>query len=229
LTQTTLILGANRGIGLGLVRELLARGDSVIATARNPAQAHELAGLAETARLRLETADILDPGSIRALPARLAGITLDRLVLNAGIFGPSHQDPALASDAECAALMATNAFGPIRAARALAPLVANDHGVIAFISSALGSVALNTVGGSELYRASKAALNSLARSLATELRGRGITVLSLSPGWVRTEMGGDRAPLSVETSTRGLAEVLVKRAGTGENLFLDYAGNSLAW
>jgi NAD(P)-dependent dehydrogenase (short-subunit alcohol dehydrogenase family) len=97
------------------------------------------------------------------------------------------------------------------------------------MTSGLGSVANNTGGGSELYRASKAALNSLARSFAARLGGRRITVLAVAPGWVRTDMGGRTAPLSVEASVRGIVDVLEARRGSYRHGFVDYRGRELPW
>jgi NAD(P)-dependent dehydrogenase (short-subunit alcohol dehydrogenase family) len=226
---TVLIVGASRGLGLGLAKELHSRGANIIATARDPAQASSLNALAGRGRVRIEQLDIDDDAAVAGFPARLAGETLDVLFLNAGIMGPAHQSAQQVSQAEMGALVFTNAIAPIRLARGLAPLVADGHGVIAFMSSILGSVAQNSAGGSELYRASKAALNSLTRGFAVEMRDRHITVLSLHPGWVRTGMGGERAPLDVETSVRGLANVLAKAAGAGTHRFLDYTGAEIAW
>ena len=97
------------------------------------------------------------------------------------------------------------------------------------MTSGLGSIANNTGGGTELYRASKAALNSLSRSFAASLHGRKVTVLAIHPGWVRTDMGGSGAPLSVEQSVSGICDVLEARRGSGRHGFVDYAGTELPW
>ena len=123
----------------------------------------------------------------------------------------------------------TNAVAPIRVARAFLDRVRDRTGVIAFMSSGLGSVANKTDSYGDLYSASKAALNSLSRSLAASLGGRRITVLAITPGWVRTDMGGSGAPLSVEESARGIADVLESRAGSGRHGFLDYRGQEVPW
>ncbi|MBV8591392.1 MAG: SDR family NAD(P)-dependent oxidoreductase [Acetobacteraceae bacterium] len=123
----------------------------------------------------------------------------------------------------------TNAVAPVRLARTLMDRMREPDAVIAFMTSIMGSVALNTEGGAELYRASKAALNSLTRSFAAGLRGRPIAVLSFHPGWVRTDMGGEHAPLDVETSVRGIADVLERERGRPGHRFLDYTGHELPW
>ena len=110
--------------------------------------------------------------------------------------------------------MLTNAVAPIRVTRAFLDRVRDGTGIVAFMSSGLGGVAGKTDSYSELYSASKAALNSLSRSFAASLGGRRVTVLAVAPGWVRTDMGGGGAPLAVEDSVRGVVDVLESRAGT---------------
>ena len=123
----------------------------------------------------------------------------------------------------------TNAVSPMRLAHAFLDRVRSGPGIVAFMSSGLGSVANKTDSYSELYSASKAALNSLSRSLAASLGRRRVTVLAIAPGWVRTDMGGRGAPLSVEESARGIVDVLESRAGTGHPGFVDYRGRDVEW
>ena len=130
---------------------------------------------------------------------------------------------------EIGQLFTTNAIAPIALARLFLDRIRPEGGVLAFMSSRLGSVGDNVEGGTELYRASKAALNSLTRGLAAELRDRPITVLSLHPGWVRTDMGGASAPLDVTTSARGLVDVVIGRRGSRTHVFLDYSGAEIPW
>jgi len=225
-----LVVGANRGIGLGVVERLLAEGWSVVATARRPDEARALRALADAHpdRATLLTLEMNDPDSLDACAAAMAGKTLDAVLINAGVSGPGHRSASKATEAEIGSLMVTNAIAPIRLARSLAGSVRKDTGVVAFVSSAMGSVASNA-GGHELYRASKAALNSLTRGLWSELRGRGLTVLTLHPGWVRTDMGGSAAPVSVEESARGIVALLTKERGRHRHAFVDYKGAELAW
>ncbi|MGH7094669.1 MAG: SDR family oxidoreductase, partial [Stellaceae bacterium] len=121
-----------------------------------------------------------------------------------------------------------NAVAPVSLARALLGYL-REGGTIAFMSSDLGSVSGNGNGYIELYRASKAALNSLIRSFAAGLGGRRVAVLAVHPGWVRTDMGGAEAPLSVAESCRGIAEVIENRSGSGRSGFVDWRGRDLAW
>jgi len=224
------VIGANRGIGLAVVRELLGRGWSVIATAREPDAAADLKALAEahSGRLEIRALDMTDTTRSDAFAASMSGRHLDAVLVNAGVSGPAHMSASQATEAEIGSLMFTNAVAPVRLARALAGAVTANTGVLAFTSSIMGSVALNT-GGHELYRASKAALNSLSRGLWTEVKGRGITLLTLHPGWVRTDMGGPSAPVGVEDSARGLVAVIERERGTHRHGFVDYMGEELAW
>jgi NAD(P)-dependent dehydrogenase (short-subunit alcohol dehydrogenase family) len=226
--KTALIVGASRGLGLGLARELAARGWQVTGTARDQAPQLDAAANDAGGRLAIEHVDINDGAGVAAFVARLAGERFAFVLVNAGVYGPQHQSVDEATPEDMGALVFTNAVAPVRLARLLLPLVA-DGGAIAFMSSRMGSVADNLSGGMDLYRASKAALNSLTRGFAVnDVGARPVTVLNLHPGWVRTAMGGDGAPLSVEESVRGLADVVEDQRGPG-HLFLDYQNAVVPW
>ena len=226
MDKTALIIGASRGLGLGMVRQLSARGWQVIATVRDPQRASELQAIDG---VRIEALDIADSAQVHALPSRLAGVTLDLLYINAGIAGPQGKPASAATADEISQLFMTNAVAPIRLADTLRPQVNPKTGVIAFVSSIMGSVEEGPGMGMPLYGASKAALNHLTRSFVAELGDTGLTVLSLHPGWVKTDMGGSEAPLDVETSTQGLAEQVIRAAGQGGHRFIDYQGEPLPW
>jgi len=227
---TALIVGANRGIGLGGGREVLGRGWSGVAPARPPDRAealHALSG-AHPGQVELMPLDMNDPAGIDVFAAALRGRTLDLVLVNAGVAGPAHRSAGAATAEEIGALMFTNAIAPIRLSRLLADRIRRDTGVLAFTSSAMGSVSQNP-GGHELYRASKAALNSLTRGLAHELGGRRLTVLTLHPGWVRTDMGGSDASLSPEHSVSGMMWIIdhATRRDTGK--FFRWDGAEEPW
>jgi NAD(P)-dependent dehydrogenase (short-subunit alcohol dehydrogenase family) len=226
-TRTALVVGASRGLGLGLAAALRRRGWQVVATVRDAAGARRVAALGNG--IRVEQADITDEAAIAGLRRRLDGAIFDLIFVNAGISPPGRGDAAAVSLEEAAKVFITNAVGPARLARLFLDRVREPQGVVAFMSSGLGSVADNTHGYSELYSASKAALNSLSRSLAASLGGRRITVLAIAPGWVRTDMGGSSAPLSVEQSARGIVDVLEARAGTLRHGFVDHRGREQRW
>jgi NAD(P)-dependent dehydrogenase (short-subunit alcohol dehydrogenase family) len=225
-----LIVGANRGIGLGVVREFLSRQWDVLATARRPSEARDLMSLgdAHPGRLGIRPLDLNDPAQLASFADHLGSRPIDIALVNAGVSGPEHRSADKVTAQEIGALMFTNAIAPIRLARHLIPHLRPDKAVLAFTSSVMGSVSMNT-GGHELYRASKAALNSLTRGLYGEVDGRGLTVLTLHPGWVRTDMGGPHAAVSIEDSARGMVEVMLREQGRHHHVFLDYTGRELTW
>ncbi len=230
---TALVVGASRGLGLGLARELRRRGWSVVATeraGRPSADLHALRdagdGRIEDGRLEIETVDVAVSSEIAALVGRLSGRRFDLVFVNAGIMDDRAAPVGSASDADWARVMNTNALGPLRVIEALDGGLA-PGATVAAMSSGLGSVAGNTSGGYEVYRASKAALNTLLRSYAVRAGGR--TVLCVSPGWVRTDMGGAGAALDVETSVRGIVDMLERRRGTGGVAFVDHRDEAVPW
>ncbi|HZT86765.1 MAG TPA: SDR family oxidoreductase [Stellaceae bacterium] len=226
-THTALVVGASRGLGLGLAAELRRRDWNVIATVRDEAGARRLS--TEAPGVRVERLDITEAAAVADLRRKLDGEAFDLVFVNAGISPPGRGDAAQVSLDQAATVFVTNAIAPARLARLFLGRLRQPNGVVAFMSSGLGSVADNTHGYSELYSASKAALNSLSRSLAATLGGRRITVLAIAPGWVRTDMGGAGAPLSVEESVRGIVDVLEARAGSGRHGFVDHRGRELPW
>ncbi|CAN7373754.1 SDR family NAD(P)-dependent oxidoreductase [Brevundimonas sp. LjRoot202] len=225
--KTALIVGASRGIGLGLVEEYLARGWSVIATVRDAAAEAELTAMDRAGRLTAARADVTRDSDIQALASRIEG-PLDLLFVNAGIMGP--EEMTTASHGEIDQVMQTNAFGPARLAWALVDRVRPKTGVIALMSTGMASIADNTSGGYDIYRASKAAQNMLVRSLwVGPGRARELTVLSVNPGWVKTAMGGRGATIDVPTSARGIADQIEAHAGSGEHRFVGWNGRELPW
>lgn len=226
-----LVAGASRGLGLELVRQFADRGWRVIGTARDVTRAPELIRLQgeRQDRIAIKTLDIAKPESIAALKAAFGGERLDVLYVNAGIMGPKHHDPRRVTDAEFDELMLTNALAPIRLAAAFLGNLRDEKSVLVFMTSQLGSIARNEGGGYDLYRASKAALNSLTRSFVAKLPSPRPTVLSLHPGWVKTDMGGTEAPLDAPTSVAGMVDIVEAARGTGGHRFLDYQGKEIPW
>ena len=223
---TALIIGASRGLGKALVDELLGRGWRVIATVRQP---DALAGVATDA-LTIEVADTTDWAGIDALRAKLsatlADSPLDLLFVSAGILGP--MIPFGEVEAEpFAELMRVNVLAPLRIVDRFADLV-TPRGTIAAMSSGLGSIALNESGGYEPYRSSKAALDQGMRSIFARRRD-GRTWLCVDPGWVKTDMGGPDAALTIDRSIPPLVDMLERRAGRGGIAFVSYANEELPW
>lgn len=224
--KTALIIGASRGLGLGLVQRLTEQGWTVTATVRDQQKANDLKAVPG---VHIETLDMDSIASLDALKQSLQGQVFDALFVNAGIMGPQHQSAEQATAAELGQLFLTNAVAPIRLAERFVGQVRPGSGVLAFMSSWLGSVACPDGAEMALYKASKAALNSMTNTFVTQLGEQRPTVLSMHPGWVKTAMGGDNAPLDVETSTRGLVEQLNAYAGRGGHHFIDYRGEVIAW
>ncbi len=226
MQKTALIIGASRGLGLGLAKQFSSEGWQVIATVRNPQQAE---ALSQTPQLHVEALDMADASSVEELAKRLSGTKLDVLFVNAGVAGPQDKPATQANEAEVGQLFFTNAVAPVRLAERLLPLVNPDQGVIVFMSSILGSVESGPGMGMDLYGASKAALNHMTRTFGAGLGETRLTVLSMHPGWVKTDMGGDQAPLDVETSSRGMVEQVTRAIGQGGHRYQDYQGNPLPW
>ncbi|AZD27499.1 SDR family oxidoreductase [Pseudomonas chlororaphis] len=223
--KTALIIGASRGLGLGLVQRLLDAGWQVTATVRNLQKAEALKALGP---VRIEQLDMDDQQAVIALNQKLKGEVFDLLFVNAGVKGPDDQTPGKATLAEVGQLFFTNAVAPINLAQRFAPQIRPDSGVLAFMSSVLGSVTMPDAPELALYKASKAALNSMTNSFVTQLEQK-LTVLSLHPGWVKTDMGGEGADIDVETSTRGLIEQINAYTGKGGHHFVNYKGETIPW
>jgi NAD(P)-dependent dehydrogenase (short-subunit alcohol dehydrogenase family) len=229
VTETALIVGASRGLGQGLAREYSKRGWRVIGTVRSAGPPTGLHALAEEAPglVQVELVDINLAEQVAALRERLAGEPLHMLFVNAGISNGFEATAADSSTETFTRVMVTNALSPLRFIEAFADLVPTN-GVIAAMSSGLGSVTNNTRAGWEIYRASKAALNPMPRSFAVRAGG-GRTVLAVAPGWVRTDRGEPNAALDVGTSVCGIADAIAARRGQPGAVFVDYQGHDVAW
>jgi NAD(P)-dependent dehydrogenase (short-subunit alcohol dehydrogenase family) len=224
------ITGANRGIGLELARQYLARGDSVQAGVREPDRAGALAALREpsSGRLQITACDVTHETSVRAFAATVTE-PFEVLINNAGV--RSRPDSLEELDLDAAArTFQVNALGSLRVTHALLPMLRRSRGAkIVNISSALGSIGNNASGGAYGYRMSKAALNMASRSLANDLREEGLIAVVISPGWVQTDMGGLDAPTSVAESATGLIGVIDRLTLQDSGGFFDFRGESLAW
>jgi NAD(P)-dependent dehydrogenase (short-subunit alcohol dehydrogenase family) len=227
--RTVLIIGASRGLGYALAAEYLARGWRVTATVRGAGRTglHDLAG-SSAGRLVVETVDITVPEQVAALRERLAQETFDLLFVNAGVTNGPEETVADVSTDTFVRLMVTNALSPMRVVETLQDLVAPD-GTIAVMSSGQGSIANNTRGGFEIYRASKSALNQLMRSYAARHADDPRTLLLMAPGWVQTDLGGPAARLTIDQSIPGVAGTIEAQAGQGGLQFLDYQGQAVRW
>jgi len=222
-----LLIGASRGLGLALAEEYLKRGWYVVATerVRSMSQLKNLLGAAD-GRLEIETVDITYPDQVAALRARLASRQFDMLFVNAGV-GTRDLVADISTD-EFIRMMVTNALSPMRVVESLQDLVL-PTGTIGIMSSGQGSITNNENGHYEIYRGSKTALNMLMRSYAARHVDDPRTLLLMAPGWVRTELGGAQARLSVEESIPNLANTMDAQAGKAGLQYLDYLGRKVPW
>jgi NAD(P)-dependent dehydrogenase (short-subunit alcohol dehydrogenase family) len=220
---TVLITGAGRGLGLELARQYAADGWRVIGTVRDDAPALNDTG-AEAMKV-----DVTNAPQVKLLAAKLEGVPIDLLFCNAGIVGKRGMALGSFDYAEWEKVLRVNLLGAAAVIEALIENVhASERKVVAVMSSRLGSIA-ETSGMTLPYSTSKAALNLLAKGLAATLAARNVIVVALSPGWVRTDMGGAAAPLAPQTSVRGLRKVLgsLRREDSGK--FLSYDGSEIPW
>ncbi|MDC8757957.1 SDR family oxidoreductase [Janthinobacterium fluminis] len=220
---TALIIGASRGIGQELVRQYLGQGWRVIATAR---QENHCAALKELGA-EAHQLDVTDVEGCAALGWKLDGEHLDVAILNAGVYGPRHDGFPLQSDFD--AVMHTNVLAAMRLLPLIAPMVCAARGKLAALSSHMGSLSERDNPTGTLYRASKAALNSVLIDTAQRFGAKGATCVALHPGWVRTDMGGQGADLSAEESAAGIRATLAALAPSSQAAYLHHDGKPIGW
>ncbi len=220
---TALILGASRGIGLELVRQYAADGWRVIATARTEGDCNKLVDL----HAHAYQLDVTDAESIAALGWNLDGELIDVAFLNAGVYGPRHD--GFPTQADFDLVMHTNVLAAMRLLPVIAPMVEPVKGKVAVLSSVMGSIGERINSNGTLYRASKAALNSVLTDAAIKYGLQGTTWISFHPGWVKTEMGSVGAEIDVDTSVAGMRATLAALSHADNGKFLNYDGTPIAW
>jgi NAD(P)-dependent dehydrogenase (short-subunit alcohol dehydrogenase family) len=220
---TALIIGASRGIGRELASQYLKQGWRVIATARSSEACLELEALGATA-LQL---DVTSAADCAALGCKLDGEQLDVTILNAGVYGPRHEGIPLEGDFD--QVMHTNVLAAMRLLPVLAPLTCTARGKLAVISSMMGSLSMRSSTSGTLYRASKAALNSVLIDTALTFGPQGATCAAFHPGWVKTAMGGEGADLTPAQSAEGIRTTLAALAASERAVFVNYDGTPLSW
>jgi len=230
---SVLITGANRGLGLEFARQYGHDGWRVFGCCRNPDKAKELTELAAASGggITVHPLDVARGDSVAALSEALEGEAVDLLIGNAAIYGDEERADFGSLDYDrWAETFSINVMGAMRVVEAFADRVASsEKKTLAFVSSLMGSIADNGSGGAYLYRSSKAALNAVAKSLAVDLKGRGLISVILHPGWVKTDMGGENAPLLPPESVSGMREVLDGLRPEDSGRFLSYSGAELPW
>ncbi|SHM93278.1 Short-chain dehydrogenase [Duganella sacchari] len=220
---TALVIGASRGIGLELVKQYRADGWRVIATARKQEDCDALVALgAEPHKL-----DVNNVEAVAGLGWKLDGEELEVAILNAGLYGPRHDGFPMETDFN--AVMHTNVLAAMRLLPIIAPMVSAAQGKLAVLSSRMGSLSERNSPSGSLYRASKAALNSVLIDTALVHGKQGATCVAIHPGWVRTDMGGDSADLSVKESAAGIRNTLATLPASDQAAYRNYDGTAIGW
>jgi NAD(P)-dependent dehydrogenase (short-subunit alcohol dehydrogenase family) len=229
-SKTILLVGASRGLGYAMAEEYLKQGWHVVGTVRGEGRSklHDLTASFQN-QLEIETVDVTVEDQIAALRARLSGRRFDLLFVNPGVTNSNPDEPVgTVSTEEFVRVMVTNALSPMRIVEAFQELVP-PTGVIGVMSSGQGSVTNNTNGLREVYRGSKAALNTFMRSFAARHPDDPRAMVLMAPGWVKTELGGPEARLTIEDSVPNLVQVLMGVQGKAGLHYLDYLGRTVPW
>ena len=230
--KNILITGANRGLGLGLVKKYLENNEKVFCTTRNILKSKELILLKEkyTNSLEICELDLLDKKSPNILSNFLANKPIDLFINNAGVIGESAQHFKSVSLNPWIEVLKVNLIAPLLITQSIIKNIEkSSEKRIYILSSKVGSIEDNKSGGMYIYRSSKTALNQIVKSLSIDLKPLGISVISLHPGWVRTEMGGPNALISVEESVTGIVGVISKTNIRNSGQFINYDGTELPW
>jgi len=228
---TILITGANRGIGLELSQQFAEDGWQVLACCRNPDDAVQLQALNERGlTVELHALDVTDYEQMATLAEQLANQPIDILLSNAGIYGSKGTGFGQVDAQEWRQVLEVNTIAPLMLVQAFVEQVAaGQQKLVAVISSKVGSIADNSSGGSYVYRSSKTAVNQVVKSLSIDLADRGISVISLHPGWVQTEMGGPNAEIGTDESVSGLKSILQSAGRAQSGQFIEFNGDSIPW
>ena len=228
---TILITGANRGIGLELTEQFAEDGWQVLACCRNPADAGQLQALIERGLdIELHALDVTDYEQMATLASQLDKRPIDILLSNAGIYGSKGVGFGEVEAQEWRQVLEVNTIAPLMLVQAFVEQVAaSQQKLVAVISSKVGSIADNSGGGGYVYRSSKTAVNQVVKSLSIDLADREISVISLHPGWVQTEMGGPNAEISTHESVSGLKNILQSAGRAQSGQFIEFNGDRIPW
>ena len=226
ILPSLLITGANRGIGLALLRGFAAEGWRIHACCRQPDKAKDLKAV--VGDIRLHRVDVTDGLRVASLARELADEAIDLLINNAGIYGPRTGFGETDYD-DWLKVLSVNTLAPLRLVERFVEHVARgERKLVVNVSSRMGSISQSS-GGAYVYRSSKAALNAVTKGLSTDLAGHGIAVVAVHPGWVQTDMGGAGADISAETSAAGLRRVIDGLTPEDSGRFLNYDGEEIPW
>jgi len=228
---TILITGTNRGIGLEFTRQCLARGDRVIATCRNIEAADSLKQLGSNHdELEVRQLDVASLESMQEFVQQLADTPIDIFINNAGVYGPPNVKFGEVDAQIWASVLQVNSIAPMMLSQLLMPnLRQGTDKKMLYLTSKMGSIGDNSGGGSYIYRSSKAALNSVVKSLAIDLAVEGFSIAVLHPGWVLTDMGGPNALIDTKTSVTGMLKIIDDLDSHSSGSFFNYDGSIIAW
>ena len=227
--STVLITGANRGLGLEFVQQYSQQGFSVLACSREPSDANELKALQKkNSSIEIFQLNVGDLDEIKALSNTLKNITIDILINNAGIYR-SGEFGSLDPEAWIESFKINTIAPYILIEAFLNQIMRSNLKKIISITSKMGSIDDNNSGGSYIYRTSKTALNSMMKSLTHDLASKGISTLTLHPGWVRTDMGGSNAWINIPESVTGMIKQIDKLSEKNSGQYIDYSGKIIKW
>ena len=227
-----LITGANRGIGLEMVKYALEQGWRIFACCRNPHNADNLFNIAKLSngKISVHIADMLELSTLQALSYELRNDPIDILVNNAGIYGSDKNSFGSVDVVSWLQTFQVNSIAPLKMVEAFSEqLLMGNRKLVACMSSKMGSMADNGYGSSYIYRSSKAALNAVVKSLSIDLKEKGIISVALHPGWVKTEMGGTGAEISTRESVEQIFSNLTSLTINDSGRFIDIDGSDIPW
>ena len=226
-----LITGANRGIGLEFASQYLDRGDSVIATCRDPEKSAALQALQATnPNLQIRQLDVSSDESLHRFAAELGDEAIDVFINNAGVYGPRSAGFGQVSEQDWLPVLRVNTIAPLILTQLLVDNFRRGQaGKLVYVTSKMGSIEDNQSGGSYIYRSSKTALNQVVRSLAADLADDGLTAVVIHPGWVQTDMGGPNALIDTQTSVGGMVSVIDGLGSKDTGKFYNYDGSVIPW
>ena len=230
--STILITGTSRGIGLELTKIFAENNWNVIACCRKPKKADKLNEVAKTySNIEIYKLDVEDFDEIEALKEVLKGKNIDILLNNAGTYGS--KEGQFFGNIDYKSFKETfkiNTLAPLKMCETFLEEVSNsDKKIMAIITSMMGSITLNEDGKELIYRVTKCAANMVVKCMANTLKDKKITVLAIHPGWVKTDMGGENAPILPEDSAKGIYHLLTNINESNTGKFLDFQGNELPW
>lgn len=230
--MNVLITGANRGIGLEMVRYCSQQGWRVFACCRNPHNADSLFAIAKLSngQISVHIADMLELTTLQALAYELRNDPIDLLISNAGVYGSDKNKFGSVDVNDWLQTFQINSIAPLKLVEALLPqLLMGKQKQVICLSSKMASMADNGYGNSYIYRSSKAALNAIVKSLSIDLKEQGISCVAMHPGWVKTDMGGSNAEITTAQSVAQMFALITEFSEKDSGRFVDIDGSDIPW